>query len=80
VARAVARVGERLAFYGDKRPSIRVGAEVKLENTRRASFHFLYSRSLVVVDLTASRCASGPGDELADAVLQICCACGVSRA
>ena len=66
VARAGARVGEALALYVVIRPAVRTSAEVKPENTRRASFHFLYSRSLVVVDLTASRCAPSPDHELMD--------------
>jgi hypothetical protein len=79
VAKAGARVGEALALYVDKPPAVRAGAEVELENTRRTSFHFLYSRSLVGVDINSSRCAPGPGHELADAVLRICCACGGYR-
>ena len=74
MARAVARVGEGLSCYVDKLPAVRASAEVKLENTRRASLHDLHSRGLVVVDLTASRRTPGPSDELADAVLRICCA------
>src|SRR5918999_2713436 len=71
VARTGARVGEGLACYGDKLPAVRAGAEVKLEDSRRASLHDPLSRGLVVVDLTASRRATGPGDELADTVLRI---------
>src|SRR5215217_7268857 len=74
VARAVARVGEGLACYGDKLPPVGAGAEVKLEDTRGASLHHLHSRGLL--HFTALRCAPGPGHELADPVLQICLAPG----
>ena len=74
VTRAAARVGEDLAFYVDKLSAVRASAEVKLENTRRARLHDLHSRGLVVVDFTSSRRTPGPGNELADAVLRICCA------
>src|SRR5829696_6346158 len=74
VTRAAARVGEDLAFYVDKLSAVRASAEVKLENTRCARLHDLHSRGLVVVDFTSSRRTPGPGNELADAVLRICCA------
>src|ERR687889_2196749 len=69
-ARAITRVGKGLACYGNKLPAVRASAELKLEDSRRASLHNLHSRGLVVVDLTASRRAPGPDDELADGVLQ----------
>jgi hypothetical protein len=71
VARAVARVGKGLACYGDKLPVVRAGAEIELDDTRRASLHDLHSRRLVVGDLTSTRCTPGPGDDLADAVVGI---------
>src|SRR5215216_5825524 len=70
-ARAFARVGKRLACYGNKLPAVRASAELKLEDSRRASLHNLHSRCLVVVYLTVSRRAPGSGEELADTVLQI---------
>src|SRR5215211_9047094 len=68
-ARAIARVGEGLACYGDKLPAVRVSAELKLEDSRGASLHNLHSRSLLY--FTASRRATGPGNDLADAVVRI---------
>ena len=54
MARAVARVGKGLACYGDKLPVVRAGAEIELDDTRRASLHDLHSRGLVVGDLTST--------------------------
>ena len=69
VTRAFARVSEGLAFYVHKPPAVRAGAELKLEDTRGASLHYLHSRGLLY--FTASRRAPGPYHELADAAVQI---------
>src|SRR5215208_1013769 len=71
-ARAIARVGKGLAFYGEKLRAVRAGALVELEDSRGASLHHLHSMGLL--HFTTPRRAPGPGDELADAVLQICLA------
>src|SRR5215211_9444569 len=68
-ARAIARVGKRLTCYGNKLPAVRASAELKLEDSRGASLHNLHSRGLL--HFTTPRRATGPGDDLADAVLQI---------
>jgi hypothetical protein len=77
-ARAIALVGKGPACYGDKLPAVRASAEVKLENSRGASLHHLHSRGLL--HFTAPRRATGPGNELADAIVQIYFAPGVSGA
>ena len=73
-ARAITRVGKGLACYGNKLPAVRASAELKLKDSRRASLHYLHSRGLL--HFITPRRASGPGHELADAMLQIYFALG----